>query len=46
MHFILYVFIFLIYRLRGRYPFSSNDPEGPALLTVRGEYSLYDNVWE
>lgn len=39
-------FYFLIYRLRGKYPFSSDDPEGPALLTVRGQYSLYDNVWE
>ncbi len=26
-------------------PFSSNDPEGTAILTVKGEYSLYDSVW-
>ena len=32
-------------RLRGKYPFSSTNPEGTAILTVKGEYSLYDSVW-
>ena len=41
-----FMYLILKCRLRGRYAFESVEPNGTAILTIQGDYEMYDEIWE